>query len=47
VDAVSQLVEDRALRQRLGRTARRDVETTFSLERWNRGLREVFDNALS
>jgi glycosyltransferase involved in cell wall biosynthesis len=46
VGAASRLVEDRALRQRLGRTARRDVETTYNLERWNRGLRDVFDRAL-
>jgi glycosyltransferase involved in cell wall biosynthesis len=47
VEAVSRLVEDRALRQRLGRTARRDVETTYNRERWNRGLRDVFDRALA
>jgi glycosyltransferase involved in cell wall biosynthesis len=46
VEAVSRLVEDRALRQRLGQAARRDVETTYSLERWNRALKEVFDRAL-
>jgi glycosyltransferase involved in cell wall biosynthesis len=46
VEAVSRLVEDRALRRRLGLTARRDVQTTYSLERWNRGLQEVFDRAL-
>jgi glycosyltransferase involved in cell wall biosynthesis len=47
VEAISRLVEDRDLRQRLGRTARRDVETTYNLERWNRGLKEVFDRAMS
>jgi glycosyltransferase involved in cell wall biosynthesis len=47
VDAVSLLVEDHELRKRLGRAARRDVETTFSLERWNRGLKEAFDRGLS
>lgn len=47
VEAVSLLVEDRRLRKRLGREARRDVETTYSLGRWNRGLQEVFDRALS
>jgi glycosyltransferase involved in cell wall biosynthesis len=46
VEAVSRLVEDRALRKRLGHGARRDVETTYSLERWNQGLRAVFDRAL-
>jgi glycosyltransferase involved in cell wall biosynthesis len=45
VEAVSRLVEDRALRKRLGLTARRDVETRYSLERWNRGLKEAFDRA--
>jgi glycosyltransferase involved in cell wall biosynthesis len=47
VEAVSRLVEDRALRRRLGRTARRDVETTYNLEQWNQGLKEAFDKALS
>jgi glycosyltransferase involved in cell wall biosynthesis len=46
VESVSRLVEDRALRQRLGLTARRDVQTTYSLERWNRGLADVFGRAL-
>jgi glycosyltransferase involved in cell wall biosynthesis len=47
VEAVSRLVEDRELRQRLGRTARRDVETTFNLENWNRGLKAALDKALA
>jgi glycosyltransferase involved in cell wall biosynthesis len=47
VEAVSRLVEDRHLRKRLGRTARRDVETTYSLERWNHGLKEALDRALT
>jgi glycosyltransferase involved in cell wall biosynthesis len=47
VNAVSLLVENRALRKRLGRTARHDVAATYSLERWNAGLKEVFDKALS
>jgi glycosyltransferase involved in cell wall biosynthesis len=46
VEAVSRLVEDRALRQRLGLAARRYVETSYNLERWNRGLKEAFDRAL-
>jgi glycosyltransferase involved in cell wall biosynthesis len=45
VEAVSRLVEDRGLRKRLGEAARRDVETSYNLERWNRGLKEVFDRA--
>jgi glycosyltransferase involved in cell wall biosynthesis len=47
VDAVSLLVEDRLLRRRLGREARRDVETQYNLERWNQGLKEAFDQALA
>ncbi len=47
VKAVSRLVENRSLRKRLGQTARLDVQTTYSLERWNAGLKEVFDKALS
>jgi len=47
VRAVSLLVEHRSLRKRLGRTARRDVETTYNLERWNAGLKAAFDKALS
>ena len=47
IKAVSLLVENRNLRRRLGRTARHDVETKFNLERWNLGLKEVFDKAAS
>jgi glycosyltransferase involved in cell wall biosynthesis len=43
VEAVSRLVEDRQLRRNLGRTARQDVQTNFSLEHWNQGLREVLE----
>jgi glycosyltransferase involved in cell wall biosynthesis len=46
VEAVSRLVEDRELRRRLGRAARQDVETKYSLARWNQGLREALDRAL-
>ncbi len=46
VEAVSRLVEDPELRQRLGHNARRDVETIYNLERWNAGLKEVFDRAV-
>lgn len=45
VEAVSRLVEDRNLRRRLGENARRDVQTTFSLERWNQGLKVALDRA--
>jgi glycosyltransferase involved in cell wall biosynthesis len=47
IEAVSRLVEDPALRRRLGRTARREVETKYSLERWNQGLKAVFDRVLT
>jgi glycosyltransferase involved in cell wall biosynthesis len=45
VEAVSRLVEDRELRRGLGRRARSDVETTYNLEQWNRGLQAAFDKA--
>jgi glycosyltransferase involved in cell wall biosynthesis len=47
VEAVSRLVEEPALRRRLGRAARQDVEQNYSLERWNQGLKEALDKALS
>lgn len=47
VEAVSRLVEEPGLRRRLGRRARRDVQTIYNLERWNAGLKEVFDQAVS
>jgi len=47
IKAVSRLVEHRSLRRRLGRNARHDVETTYNLDQWNLGLKEVFDRALS
>lgn len=45
IESVSRLVEDRALRARLGRTARADVETKYNLARWNEGLKQAFDRA--
>ncbi|MBI1918175.1 MAG: glycosyltransferase family 4 protein [Planctomycetes bacterium] len=45
VEAVSRLVEDRKLRARLGRAARADVETKYTPEQWNRGLKAAFDRA--
>jgi glycosyltransferase involved in cell wall biosynthesis len=47
VEAVSRLVEDHELRRRLGRAARKDVETLYSLRQWNEGLKKIFDQALS
>ncbi|HEY3787670.1 MAG TPA: hypothetical protein VGL71_02395, partial [Urbifossiella sp.] len=46
VEAVSRLVEDAMLRRRLGRAARRDVETKFNVARWNEGLKEALGRAL-
>jgi glycosyltransferase involved in cell wall biosynthesis len=46
VTAVSRLVEDRELRKSLGCTARQDVATKYTLERWNGALKEIFDRAL-
>lgn len=46
VDSLSTLIEDRELREVLGQAARRDIETRFSIDNWNRGLAEVFDQAL-
>jgi glycosyltransferase involved in cell wall biosynthesis len=45
VEAVSRLVEDRLLRRRLGLTARQDVQTRYSLEHWNQGIKEALDRA--
>jgi glycosyltransferase involved in cell wall biosynthesis len=47
VEAVSRLIEDRDVRRRLGRTARLDVQNTYSLEQWNWGLKVALDSALS
>jgi glycosyltransferase involved in cell wall biosynthesis len=46
VEAVSRLIEDRELRRRLGRTARLDVQNTYNLEQWNRGLKQALDAAV-
>ena len=45
VEAVSRLVEERALRRRLGQAARKEVETKYTLERWNAALKAAFDKA--
>jgi glycosyltransferase involved in cell wall biosynthesis len=45
VEAVSRLVEDQALRRRLGRTARANVRDRYNLEAWNRGLKAALDLA--
>jgi hypothetical protein len=45
VESVSLLIEDRALRNRLGDAARADVETKYTLGRWNAALKAAFDRA--
>jgi glycosyltransferase involved in cell wall biosynthesis len=45
VEAVSRLVEDPALRARLGRAARAEVEAKYTLEQWNRGMKTALDLA--
>lgn len=47
VTALSTLVEDCALRRRLGAQARQDISTRFSLKNWNKGLKQGLDQALS
>lgn len=46
VEQLSKLIETPALREQLGQTARKDVETQFTIEQWNRGLKKAFDQAL-
>ena len=45
VESVSLLVEQRAVRQRLGAAARADVANRFTLDNWNAGLKRAFDRA--
>jgi len=45
VAAVSRLIEEPQLRRSLGRNARHDVETKYTMERWNQGLKEALDKA--
>jgi glycosyltransferase involved in cell wall biosynthesis len=45
-DMLALLIDEPDRRQQLGQTARRDIETRFSLESWNLGLARVFDRAL-
>lgn len=46
VEAVSRLVEDALLRRELGRAARRDIETKFTVARWNDGLAKALAKAV-
>ncbi len=43
VESVSLLIEQRAMRKRLGNAARRDVETKYTLDQWNAALKAAFD----
>jgi glycosyltransferase involved in cell wall biosynthesis len=45
VEAVSRLIEERSLRKRLGRAARKDVETKYTVAQWNAALAAAFDKA--
>jgi glycosyltransferase involved in cell wall biosynthesis len=45
VNELSQLADDAHLRQELGRNARHDAETRFTLAHWNVGLRRALDRA--
>lgn len=45
VEAVSRLVEDRNLRRRLGRAARQDVQSTYTVAQWNRAIKAALDKA--
>ena len=45
-DILAVLINEPDKRRQLGETARRDVETRFSLETWNVGLATAFDRAL-
>ncbi|HJZ57497.1 MAG TPA: glycosyltransferase [Gemmataceae bacterium] len=45
VEAVSRLVEDGSLRRRLGRAARRDIETKHTFPQWNAALKAALDRA--
>ncbi len=46
-DVLAMLIREPLRRRQLGETARRDVETKFSLEAWNLGLARAFDRALA
>jgi glycosyltransferase involved in cell wall biosynthesis len=47
VEALSSLIQDAEMRTNLANTGLRDIETRFSIERWNRDLATAFDRALS
>jgi glycosyltransferase involved in cell wall biosynthesis len=45
-ETLALLIKKPGMRWQLGETAKRDVETKFSLTSWNLGLRRAFDRAL-
>jgi glycosyltransferase involved in cell wall biosynthesis len=47
VEAVSLVVEEPALRRRLGRAARMDAQRKFNLDQWNENLKAALDRARS
>ncbi|MDP3789798.1 MAG: glycosyltransferase, partial [Candidatus Omnitrophota bacterium] len=46
IEALSDLIESKDLRERIGRQARHDVETKYNLDNWNMALKAAFDKAL-
>jgi len=46
IEAVTTLIEDRDLYEKISQKAREDVETKYNLENWNNGLKKAFDKAL-
>ena len=46
-DALSSLIQDAKMRTTLAETARNDIGTRFSMDRWNHDLAAAFDRALS
>ncbi len=46
-DNLSLLIENPVLRKKLGDAARRDVETRFSIDNWNKSLSEVFCKSMT
>lgn len=45
-DELTALIDDPELRETLAQNARTDVETKFSVDSWNEGLKSAFDRAL-
>ena len=47
VAALSNLVKDRVFLRQIRQQARKDIETKYNIENWNKGLKEAFDKALN